>query len=367
MFWNLMIAAALVFAAHPAFAAAKKAAGTAPAPAATGPTARQDRPIPMGVSISNTPSLPFIYAGTAGLLVRSFVNPSQKFILSNNHVLGAKGPSLCPNTAVSSSTWTLQPGTLDIGTDPGNNPFYAAGLVAGFLPLQSGLNLADAALSFTTPALAKTEILGIGEPNAALGIATPGMAVKKSGRTTGVTSGTVDSVNATIVVNYGSGCPQFLFIGQTMITPGAFSGGGDSGSAILSSSDNTPVGLLFAGSDQFTAANQLFWVYVLLGVFPDTPPGVGPSGVADLTRVQAALEGRMDPRIAALRQIQSRNQERILAIPGIHAIGIGLDGNELVFKVYGTALSAQIQSALPARIEGVRVVFRQSGSEFTAR
>jgi len=36
-----------------------------------------DRPIEMGVSIGNTPSLPYIYAGTAGMRVHSFGNPSR--------------------------------------------------------------------------------------------------------------------------------------------------------------------------------------------------------------------------------------------------------------------------------------------------
>jgi hypothetical protein len=236
------------------------------------PKDRQDRPIPMGVSIGNTPSLPFIYTGTAGMLVRPFSTPDIKLILSNNHVLGAKGPTLCPNTATP-GTFALQPGTLDILNDPGVDPFYAVGVLAGAYPLMGGanLNLIDAAVSVTSTSLAKSEILGIGQPNVALGFATPGMNVTKAGRTTGVTTGTVDAVNATVPVSYGPGCPSYLFVGQTIIEPGSFSAGGDSGSVILESTTRTPVGLLFAGSPDFTVANQIFWAYVLLGVFPDGP------------------------------------------------------------------------------------------------
>ena len=36
---------------------------------------RAERPIPMGISISTTPTLPFISAGTTGLLVRGLANP----------------------------------------------------------------------------------------------------------------------------------------------------------------------------------------------------------------------------------------------------------------------------------------------------
>ncbi|MFA4915450.1 MAG: hypothetical protein WC560_02110 [Syntrophales bacterium] len=102
----------------------------ASAAAATAPTDWFPRPIPMGVSVGNTPSLPYTYAGTAGMLVHKTSDPSILYILSNNHVLGSKGPNLCPNTAVLGQTWTLQPGTLDIGNDPGNDLNYKVGVAA---------------------------------------------------------------------------------------------------------------------------------------------------------------------------------------------------------------------------------------------
>ena len=74
-------------------------------------TDRHPRPVPMGISISTTPSSPIIFAGTAGLFVRSLTAPNLKFILSNNHVMAAAPPNLCPNTAPN-GTWILQPGTL---------------------------------------------------------------------------------------------------------------------------------------------------------------------------------------------------------------------------------------------------------------
>jgi hypothetical protein len=356
----------------PLFAVERKVvagAETASAAAAIPPQQqRQARPIPMGVSISNTPSLPFIYAGTAGLLVHSMANPSQKFILTNNHVAGAIGPSLCPNTATPGTTRTLQPGTLDIGADPGNDLNFLAGLVAGFWPLSSGLNVIDAALVLTNSTLAKTTILGIGEPNPAVGIASPGRAVTKAGRTTAVTTGIVDSINSTVVVNYGTGCSSYLFIGQTIITPGSFSSAGDSGSAILDSATKTPVGLLFAGSSTFTIANQLYWVYRSFGVFPDSSDPGAISSVDQLTKIQSSLEAQMDPRITAAAQVQARHQNALLGISGIRAVGIGLDSNgEIVLKAYAVNPTAETQRALPAQLEGVRVVLQDAGSEFVAR
>ena len=104
----------------------------------TTPAKRFPRPVPMGISISptptGTPTDPNVTAGTAGMRVQSKSMPSQKFILSNNHVLGAIGPTDCPNTAHKGITWALQPGTLDIGLDPGNDPHYYVGTVANYVP-----------------------------------------------------------------------------------------------------------------------------------------------------------------------------------------------------------------------------------------
>jgi len=241
------------------------------------PQAHQDRPIPMGVSVSTTPSLPFIFAGTAGMRVRSLFNPDVKFILSNNHILGAVGPTLCPNTAPV-GTGVVQPGTLDIGFDPGNDPFYLVGLKAFHVPINfapGASNLVDAAIALTDPALADRAILDIlgpglnAPPTPEFASALPGLEVIKSGRTTGVTTGTVLSTNTTVRVNYGPGCGTARFVGQIVVTPGVFSAGGDSGSAVLARDTLRPVGLLFAGSPTTVLLNHILFVYLLLGVFVD--------------------------------------------------------------------------------------------------
>ncbi len=357
----------LLLIALPLVAVDKQLAGsatvTAPGGAGLLPTDFQPRPIPMGVSVSNTPSLPFIYAGTAGLRVRAFGNPNLKFILSNNHVLGSKGPTLCPDTATL-GTRTLQPGTLDIGDDPGNDPTYVAGIFIKAVKLITGAtarNLVDAAVSITTPAFAKTEIFNIGVPTVGYVAPTVGMPVIKSGRTTGVTNGTVNAVNMTVNVNYGSGCNVYRFVRQVEITPNTFSAGGDSGSAILDAATNTPVALLFAGSSTSTVGNDIANVYRSLGVFVDSD-SAGASEEEITTMLKNTPE---DPEQARLEAIQSRNEDRILTMPNVVAIGIGREGSRYVFRVYVSKMTPAARTAVPQAIEGVPVEIIESG-EFRA-
>lgn len=76
-----------------------------------------------------------------------------------------------------------------------------------------------------------------------------GMAVRKSGRTTGFTSGEVLVLDTTVQVSYGTDRTA-QFEGQ--ILTGPMSEGGDSGSLLVAGDSPRAVGLLFAGSSQTT-------------------------------------------------------------------------------------------------------------------
>ena len=83
------------------------------------------------------------------------------------------------------------------------------------------------------------------------------MAVQKYGRTTALTDGVVTAIAASVIVRYDAG--QARFDGQIIIegTNGSFSAGGDSGSLVVVTGTNDPVGLLFAGSSSITIANPI--------------------------------------------------------------------------------------------------------------
>ncbi len=230
------------------------------------------RPARPGVSIGHFA----ITAGTLGCLVRK---NGEVHILSNNHVLANSN-----NAQIGDAI--LQPGPADGGTSADQ-----IGTLAEFIPIafdgtlpppggcltqllsavglkprapmqnEPGNNKVDCALARpTTPDLVNPDILNIGVPIGA-GTATLGMPVQKSGRTTGLTTGTILQIDVTVTVNYGG--PFATFTSQLMA--GAISQGGDSGSAVLDMNKRV-VGLLFAGSPTTTIINPIQFVLDMLGV-----------------------------------------------------------------------------------------------------
>ena len=241
------------------------------------------RPAPGGVSIGHID----ITAGTLGCLVKK---AGQKFILSNNHVLansndGQRGDPI------------LQQGPIDGGSfpadhianledfvqinfnqpDPPSDCGFAnavitllnAGCVAinsetryQIIRIQQEVNLVDAAIARPLNlADVSDEILQIGTIKG-VSEGTLGLAVKKSGRTTGFTTGQILQIDVTVNVQYGGGRVA-RFTDQLLAGP--MSQGGDSGSAVLDDNNNL-VGLLFAGSDTTTIFNRIQNVFSALGV-----------------------------------------------------------------------------------------------------
>ncbi len=246
------------------------------------------RPAPGGVSIGH----PDITAGTFGCLVKK---NGQTFILSNNHVMANSNDALIGDPI-------LQPGPADGGVNPGSQ----IARLSEFVPMRylnsdavgnsSGCSIANTSASIlnffaklvgsqsrlqaiTTrhqssnnevdAAIAKpindndvrADIFGLGPIN---GIVEGelGMAVKKSGRTTELTSGEIDQIDVTVDVQYGQNRTA-RFSDQLMSR--SISTGGDSGAAVINN-DNQMVGLLFAGSDNTTLFNRVQNVFSALSV-----------------------------------------------------------------------------------------------------
>jgi len=202
-----------------------------------------------------------ITAGTIATAVRNrFYGSSGRnfYILSNNHVLANSNSARIGDPI-------LQPGPYDGGRFPRD----AIARLSRYVPInfRSGArNLVDAAIAQVDFANCTREIYWIGYIKAWMRRATirPRMVVQKTGRTTEYTVGYIDSINATVNVNYGRGRVA-RFVDQIIIKPGGFSAGGDSGSLILDTDENA-LGLLFAGSSTHTIANYIEHVSRLLRV-----------------------------------------------------------------------------------------------------
>ena len=108
-------------------------------------------------------------------------------------------------------------------------------------------------------------ILEIGTISSQTQAAALNMAVKKSGRTTGLTRSSISGLNATVNVGYSNECAggsfTKTFTGQILISNkgSRFLNSGDSGSLMVQDITTNPraVGLLFAGSSSVAVANPI--------------------------------------------------------------------------------------------------------------
>jgi hypothetical protein len=230
-----------------------------------------DPPVPMGVSTGTDNGC---FAGTLGYRVFRIGQPSKVGYLTNAHVAAAGGAGLCPGKAAFGED-QFQAGLLDSDCSP---VLPKIGDLVQYVPLVFGgsfENTVDAAFVASSRSLVNKLILDIGHPSPSVAAPALNQTVRKSGRTTGLTKGTITTINATINVIYGSRCGTAKFVGQIGITPGSFSAAGDSGAPILTSMKDSsgryrPVGLLFAGSSTTTFANRLSDVLGALGAVIDT-------------------------------------------------------------------------------------------------
>ncbi|WP_051314714.1 hypothetical protein [Alteribacter aurantiacus] len=208
------------------------------------------RPVKGGWSVGH----PGITAGTAGAIVyKQENNQSRKyFILSNNHVL-AKSNEASVGDPI------LQPGTVDGGVQPDDQVASLSNFIpidfTPEIPLEEQDNLVDAAIAEGSLQELDREVYWSGYvkgwlPKEEVEV---GMQIKKTGRTTGYTTGEIISVDATIDVNFGSNRVA-RFHDQILTTN--MSEGGDSGS-LVTDHENRAIGLLFAGSPQVTILNQI--------------------------------------------------------------------------------------------------------------
>jgi hypothetical protein len=200
------------------------------------------RPTFCGVSASHKNTI----SGTIGCLVAIDGQNGSRFILSCNHVLansnlGAIGDAI------------LEPSPSDGGDV--NSPIAE---LSEFAPINfDTLNVIDAAIArLINVADVNPQIFQIGK------IGPPSQAsifqsVRKSGRSTLQTVGTIDDVSADIKVYYGS--KRAKFHDQLVVrgVSGAFAQQGDSGALVVDALNHNAVGMVFAVGGEVAFVNKI--------------------------------------------------------------------------------------------------------------
>jgi hypothetical protein len=353
------------------------------------------RPIQMGVSGGNIKArtksgkvISQCCGGTLGSLVVD--KKGVDYILSNNHVLARTNKALAGDGIV-------QPGLED--TTPTLCTQITADTIAKTskkvtLNFRKGsLNLVDAALAKIVSGDVDTDgdILNIG-PISATTDDPPalGQPVQKQGRTTCLTTGTVTAVNVKTGIQYPQVCNggkggAANFIKQILVTATpstVFSLPGDSGSLVVT--DNASgcpqaVGLLFAASPDGTMGLvnpigtvlkkfNVKMVGTCVGPVSAAASSSSASGPADAssTTTNSALSEASAPVVTA-SAIKDRHESDLLKIQGVIGTGIGAAGQpgKVAIQVYVDHETSQIDSAVPATLEGVPVKVIETG-QFTA-
>jgi hypothetical protein len=332
---------------------------------------RQKRPIQLGSSggsIEDFTPIPPDVACCGGTLGALLMKQDRYFILSNNHVLARLNQAEIGEDIA-------QPGLNDSRCEASAGDLV--GTLSGFQKLKlAGNNRSDAAIAETSPDHVSPDgrILGIGVPGNTAVNPRVGLPVVKSGRTTGVTRGEVSAVNVSGFVAFSEPCGseeevevRFAKVFLVESTEGKdFSNSGDSGSVIYEDTGECPpaVGLLFAGTDAFTAANPM--KIVLRHAKKMAPKG--PAELVGCDPVAAAGASFTETRAtrAELRAIrtQARLEDAVLAVPGVVAMGLGRGErrpDDVVFRVFVEDARPETQEALPKSLEGVPVEVVVSG------
>lgn len=273
----------------------------------------------------------FCCSGTLGALV---TDGTTQYILSNNHVMGRSGGAAAGEDI-------SQPGMIDANC-------AVTTVVADFTISAPFNQNVDASIAQLRPGLMDSSgsIEGIGVPSSVVLEPTVGLAVTKSGRTTGTTNGTVTSINTSVNVQYQQNCGSgkkftVSYTGQVVVGGSSFSAGGDSGSLIVSSSGRNPVALLYAGSSTSTIGNPAGQVLQRLGAalgrtltFVGGGGGGGNSPTTQNGKSQLDLQPAIRGFGGLLPQLPEQaadrasaaletNRAMLMATPGVIGAGVG--------------------------------------------
>jgi hypothetical protein len=216
----------------------------------------------------------YVYVGTLGCIVKDNVT-NNPVLLSNFHVM-------CVDSGWHVGDHMCQPGRVDGGV-PATDRIgdLARAVLSGHV---------DGAICSLSGRPYDCSIVDIGDVKGTAA-AVLNAAVRKRGRTTLLTNGFVDSINATVNIDYGDGLGVHTLTNQIGIRPDTatspkFSDHGDSGSVVVDA-NNKVVGLLFAGNTSgYTYINPISYVLSELNISLCTKTKSVTKDLKDLSKVE---------------------------------------------------------------------------------
>ena len=234
-------------------------------------TALQTPPIQLGTSGGwrNDLANGYCCGGTLGSLIQV---TNAQFIMSNYHVFESDivlgGNSLVATTG----SFIVQPGLIDVRCSASSAQNVGTLVKLSSLP---GSNV-DVSVAQVVPGMVRSDgaILEIGTLSSQTVAAFLNQAVKKSGRTTGLSQSHISGLNATVSVQYENECAGGVaftktFTNQVVVanSGSGFLNSGDSGSLMVEDVTTSPraVGLLYAGSSTLAVANAISQVLQFVG------------------------------------------------------------------------------------------------------
>ncbi len=252
------------------------------------------------------------YAGTLGMVTY------DNKVLSNAHVIATH-----PDTGefLNIATPIIQPGSYDGGTLDDRVGALEAYIPIDFTP--NAKNYADAAIGSIDGGVEASA----GEQFCEGGNywiegwtkVSKGDIVRKSGYTTGVTSGEVIHTNVSVVVWYGD--HSAYFVDQIVVTQDnwSFAAPGDSGSAV--DKDGEFVGLLFAGSERSAVISKAEHIIDGLGIAVE--PLAGQYGLT----ITSTLGGSVAEPGAGMSLHYTGEAVALVAVPDEHWHFVGWTGD----------------------------------------
>jgi hypothetical protein len=298
-------------------------------------------------------------SGTLGSLVS---RGGTQFILSNNHVL-ARSDQAKPGEAIS------QPGLVDNNCNSGKT---VANLTQAAPLKTSGVDAALAAVVSGAVDSSGTILdLGTnpGDPAPPAGtLATAGvmMPVAKSGRSSGLTCSSVQTINTSVQIDYQTSCNggttfTVTFNNQVVVNGGRFSAAGDSGSLIVDSQTAQPVALLYGGNSTGTVGNPIQAVLTALKDSSGAVPAVvgGPQHSVACPATSAAAQTSSvtlsEQEVQRATLVKLRHEITLMSDSAVVGVGVGAsDDNpgEAALVLYVDR--EKTHAPIPVQIEGVR-------------